>query len=293
MAAPTNTRQQQLMNLAQPGQNQGLLDQQKATQQIQMQQALGQMSQAGQSSRRTPLAQQMGQQAQGAFGQSQVQAAQKDLQKQSQVAGAIQQEQGQEIQSGLQQRAQASKTRLRSITNQIGALSNNLKQDIFDKQTQFQKDELGRTYWNERQLADWKIKQVKSDEELAEFEQNISQEFEKKMALLQASEKSIRQRLEQEMQKSEQEQDQALMQRLQTAEIELQRKQQKAQARAAQNSAMLGALGTLGGMAIAGGIIYTTVGVGAPAAAAIIGASGTGGGALGTTAAASGKVKVV
>jgi biopolymer transport protein ExbB/TolQ len=172
-------------------------------------------------------------------------------------------------------------------------LSNNLKQDIFDKQTQFQKDELGRTYWNERQLADWKIKQVKSDEELAEFEQNISQEFEKKMALLQASEKSIRQRLEQEMQKSEQEQDQALMQRLQTAEIELQRKQQKAQARAAQNSAMLGALGTLGGMAIAGGIIYTTGGVGAPAAAAIIGASGTGGGALGTTAAASGKVKVV
>jgi hypothetical protein len=281
------------MNLAQPGQNQALLDQQKATQQIQMQQALGQMSQAGQSSRRTPLAQQMGAQAQAAFGQSQVQAAQKDLQQQSQVAGAIQQEQGQEIQSGLQQRQQASKTRLRSITNQIGALSNNLKQDIFDKQTQFQKDELGRTYWNERQLADWKIKQVKSDEELAEFEQNISQEFEKKMALLQASEKSIRQRLEQEMQKSEQNQDQALMQRLQTAEIELQRKQQKAQARAAQNSAMLGALGTLGGMAIAGGIIAATGGVGAPAAAAIIGASGTAGGAAGGMAAGSGKVKVV
>jgi hypothetical protein len=271
------------MNLAQPGQNQGLLDQQKATQQIQMQQAIGQMSQAGQSFRRTPFTQQMGTQAQSAFGQAQVQAAQKDLQQQSQVAGAIQQEQGQEIQSGLQKRQQASKTRLRSITNQIGTLSNNLKQDIFDKQTQFQKDELGRTYWNERQLADWKIKQVKSDEELAEFEQNISQEFEKKMALLQASEKSIRQRLEQEMQKSEQDQDQALMQRLQNAEIELQRKQQKAQARAAQNAMIMGAAGTIIGAGIG---TWIAPGVGTAAGASI-------GGGLGTAAAASGKAKPV
>jgi hypothetical protein len=235
----------------------------------------------------------MGAQAQAAFGQSQVQAAQKDLQKQSQVAGAIQQEQNQAIQSGLQQRQQASKTRLRSINNQIGALSNNLKQDIFDKQVQFQKDELGRTYWNERQLADWKIKEAKSDEELAEFEQNMMQEFEKKMALLQASERAVKQRLEQEMQKSEQDQDQALMQRLQNAEIELQRKQQKAQARASQNAAIMGAAGTIAGMAIAGGVIAATGGVGAPAAAAIIGASGTAGGAAGGMAAASGKAKPV
>ena len=290
MATSTNTRQQQLMNLAQPGQNQGLLDQQKATQQIQMQQALGQMSQTGQSSRRTPMAQQMGAQAQGAFGQSQVQAGQKDLQQQGQVAGALQQEKSQEIQLGLQQRQQASKTRLRSITNQIGALSNNLKQDIFDKQTQFQKDELGRTYWNDRQLADWKIKEAKSDEELAEFEQNIAQEFEKKMAGLQASQRSIKQRLEQEMQKSEQDQDQALMQRLQNAEIELQRKQQKAQARASQNASILGAAGTIAAM---GAATVLTGGMAAPVAVPIIMTAGATGGAGGTTLAATGKVKPV
>jgi F0F1-type ATP synthase assembly protein I len=214
-----------------------------------------------------------------------VQAAQKDLQQQGQVAGALQQEKSQEIQSGLQQRQQASKTRLRSITNQIGALSNNLKQDIFDKQTQFQKDELGRTYWNDRQLADWKIKEAKSDEELAEFEQNIAQEFEKKMAVLQASERSIRQRLEQEMQKSDQDQDQELKQRLENAVMELERKQQKAQARAAQNAMIMSAAGTVVGAGV--GFVAS----GFNPAGAVVGASV--GGGLGTAAAGSGKAKPV
>lgn len=289
MATSTNTRQQQLMNLVQPGQNQSLLNQQKATQQLQMQQALGGAGQK-QSFRRTPQAQQIGAQAQGLFGQSQTKAAQDQLQKEGQVAGAIQQEQSFDIQQGLQKRQQAAKVRLNSITNQISSLNRDLKQDIFDNQVQFQKDELGRTYWNERQLADWKIKEAKSDEELAEFEQSISQEFEKKMALLKTAEASIRQRLEQEASKSEQEQDQALQQRLLSAEKELQKKMQKAQARAQRNAMIMQAGGTIAGAGIAAAVVATvaTGGLAAPVAAAAIMGGAAAGGAAGNIATGTG-----
>jgi hypothetical protein len=286
----TNSRQQQLMNLVQPGQNQALLQQQKATQQLQMQQALGGANQQ-QSFRRTPQAQQIGAQAQSLFGQAQQKVAQDQLQKEGQVAGALQQEQSFDIQQGLQKRQQAAKTRLNSITNQISSLNRELKQDIFDNQVAFQKDELGRVYWNERQLADWKLKEAKSDEELADFEQNISQEFEKKMALLRTAQASIRQRLEQEATKSEQEKDQALEQRLLAAEKELAMKMQKAQARAQRNAMIMQAGGTILGAGIAATAIVASgglAGLAAPMAPAIIAGAGAAGGATGTIGAAKG-----
>jgi hypothetical protein len=45
---------------------------------------------------------------------------------------------------------------------------------------QFQRDELGRTQWNETKLIDWAITKSKSDEELMKYEQIVTQAYERK-----------------------------------------------------------------------------------------------------------------
>lgn len=272
------SRQQQLTNLAGniPGQNESLLKQQQATQQIQMQQALGQMSQAGQGSKQA--AQGIGQKAAQAAGQAQVAAAGQTLQQQGQVAGMQQQEQQESARIDLQGRAQASKIRQNSLANQLAKTNQSLKQDLFDKQNQFQRDELGRTFWNDRQLADWKISQAKSDEDLLEYEEQVRQETSKKMAMLEAAQKAIQQKKQQAFASGELAQNQALERELTQAERDIADKMRKAQEKAENNAMILGA---------AGSIIGTGIGAyfGGPAGAT---AGGAIGGGLGKTAAGKG-----
>jgi len=251
------SRQQQLTNLAGniPGQNEDLLKQQQATQQIQMQQALGQMSQAGQGGKQA--AQGIGQKAAAAAGQAQVQAAGKTLQEQGQIAGMQQQEQQESARIDLQGRAQASKIRQNSLANQLAKTNQELKQDLFDKQNQFQKDELGRTFWNDRQLADWKISQAKSDEDLLNYEEQVRQESSKKMAMLEAAQRAILQKKQQAFASGELAQNQALAKELAQAERDVADKMRKAQEKASRNAMILGAAGSIIGagigLAVSGG----------------------------------------
>jgi len=268
------SRQQQLTNLAGniPGQNEDLLKQQQATQQIQMQQALGQMSQAGQGGKQA--AQGIGQKAAQAAGQAQVAAAGQTLQQQGQVAGMQQQEQQESARIDLQGRAQASKIRQNSLANQLAKTNQELKQDLFDKQNQFQKDELGRTFWNDRQLADWKISQAKSDEDLLGYEEQVRQETSKKMAMLEAAQKAIMQKKQQAFASGELAQNQALAKELAQAERDVADKMRKAQEKASRNAMILGAAGSIIGAGIGsfagpgGAIIGAQVGAGAGQVAA-------------------------
>jgi hypothetical protein len=256
------SRQQQLTNLAGniPGQNEDLLKQQQATQQIQMQQALGQMSQAGQGGKQA--AQGIGQKAAQASGQAQVAAAGQTLQQQGQVAGMQQQEQQEAARQDLRSRMNASKVRQTSLANQLAKTNQSLKQDLFDKQNQFQRDELGRTFWNDRQLADWKISQATSDEDLMNYEEQVRQESSKKMAMLEAANRAIQQKKQQAFASGELAQNQALAQELAQAERDVADKMRKAQEKASRNAMILGAAGSIIGAGV--GAV-----VGGPAGAAI------------------------
>ena len=259
-------RQQQLSSLAaqMPLQNQQLAKQQQATQAIQMQQALGQ---APASSNVRGVAAAFGAQQAQQQGRIQAGLAQQTSQQLAQVQSQQNQELSRANTQALQEKSAANKRIFSSLNNQLSDLSERVKSDVFDRQTQFKTDELGRTYWNERQLADWKISQAKSDEELYNYMQEVEQVHAIKMQMLQAAQAKIQQELKQAYEAGETEKNNEQTRALFEADIALKEKIRKQQARAQQNAMILSS-----GMSIAGGIAGALIaGPGGYAAGASLG----------------------
>ena len=165
----------------------------------------------------------------------------------------------------LDRQEQELQKRLYGISRQKG-------QELFGKQMQFKKDELGRTMFNERQLADWKVTQAKSREELAEYEQQVTQLSQRRLKMLEMAQIALKQQLEQEYQKAEQDKNQELQIRLEKAVHNAKLKYQRAQAEAANRAARGSAIGgIIGGVVGLGAGIALTVASGGAGAAAIPG----------------------
>jgi len=270
----------QLGNLStqMPGQNEQLLKQQQNTQNIQMKASLSQLPDTVSKRQLQQVGGQMAQQQ----AQPLVNTAQQNLQSQQQAGQMQLQAQQSDIQQGIKQRSRAAQIRQNSLANQLAQQSGQLKQELFDANMSFQKDELGRTQWNQRQLTDFAVMQAKSQEELANYEDAMRQEHEKKMAVLQAAEAAVRQKLQQAFQSGELQKNQQLERDLLQARQQLADKMQKQQRAAQRNAMILTAAGTIVGAGIGS--------LGGPAGA-MMGANI--GGAAGAGMAASGKVDVV
>jgi hypothetical protein len=255
-----------------PGQNQQVVT---GLQEAAKSQMLGQIGAQG------PMGQPMGvRQVQQAGAQATAMQAQPLLQVQEQAqkqAGQLGQmalkEEANLAQAKLQERQLNQTKQQRAMESQLNQLNSGLKQRLLDDQLTFQKDELGRTFFNERQLLDYKLANAKSNIELRDFEQKMRQASQRKLQLLKAAQAKINQELSQTFAQGQQELDQAQTKRLAEAKRAMDEKIRREQARARNRGSMFSALGTLAGM----GIVAASGG-----SAALILAGGMGGQGVGS-----------
>lgn len=290
MLTPKNS---QLKNLAgaMPIANQKAADAAEQARVTRLQQAVGQITAPGPGV--TPPGpggiQQMAAQQVAQQGQNQIQA-QANLGKQAQALGQMAlAEDKQAKQVELQQKHRTLMATQRNNQDRLFRVSEEGKRALFDNQMTFRKDDLGRTLFNERQLADWAILKAKNSEELANYEQMVTQASQRRMTLLKAAEAKIRQELQQIEMKSEQELDQGLKQRLYLAKAKLEEKLRREKAEAASRAAMWQAGGTIlgiGAAALGAAAVVGTGGAALPIVLAAAGAGGAVGGGLGASAGA-------
>jgi len=246
---------------------------------LQQKQATTSMGAASQASMRQQVAQapgplttaqqqQAGAQQAATMGSQRLQAAQQGIQQQAQIGQMGLQQQAQQSKEKLAERQLGLRTKQRNLENQLASMGEQVKQKLFDSNMTFQRDELGRTAWNERQLADWVVKKAKSVEDLRNYQMKVAQISKRKMQYLKTAQQKLTQALEQASTDKMQALDQASRERIARAKIEIER-QLREEADAA---ASRGAMG-----AGAGGIIGTVVGayVGGPTGAQIGGQAGS------------------
>ena len=211
------------------------------------------------------LAQAVGAQQAAAAAQIQTQAQQK-IQQQAITAGqqAITNEKIKKQQE-LFTRSQALSQKGRYLENELARISQSAKDKLLDQQLSFKRDELGRTVWNERQLADYKIATAKDDEDFRNYQQEATNLSERRMKMLLIAQKKLEQILEQGYLSTNQKLDQAS--RLKIAEnlAELKRKQAREAARQANTMAMWSGGGAIlgaaaGALVPGGGAIGAAVG---------------------------------
>jgi len=248
---PSSPRQQQLGQLSQQvSQGIGANAQQQQNQRMaglqdSIQKATAAGSQAGAGQLQQAGAQQT-QQA-GAIG---LQAAAQNTARQGQVGALGLQDQAQTQQQSLsQQKLEADKTNA-DLQNQLAQKNQSLKQELIDKQTQFAKDEMGRTVYTDRQLMDWQITKAKTHEDLLNYEQQAHQMSDRKMQMLRTAHAVISQAMQQASENYNNSEGNALRVQLQKDKEELELKMQKEAAAAANRAAMFQAGGTILGTAI-------------------------------------------
>lgn len=247
-----------------------------------MQAQLGQLGQTGQGPLGVQQIQQMGTQAAAQQGQATLQAQQQQAQKAMQISGAAAQAEQQENQQRLREREFGIKKQTKALERQLGAYDERLKQEIFDNNLKFQKDELGRTLFNERQLMDYKIYSSKSKIEFRKFEQDARQMSQRRLKMLDVSLAKIKQELRQQFDKDQLEMNQEQEMRLLKAKNAIEEKIRRAKADAANRAAMFSSAFTIVG-AVAGSFIPGLgTAVGATVGAAV--GKGVGGIVAGATA---------
>jgi len=157
----------------------------------------------------------------------------------------------------------------------LSNLSDAERRDLFDSRLQFQEDEMGRKYLNERQMADYARLTAESDERFATYRQNAMLAHQRNLEIAEVAARKVSQALQFEYEKSKQQQDQALVRELEAAQRAMREKVRKARQKAAKSAGMWGAGGVvLGG--VAGAILSGGNPAGAMAGAQLGGALGAG-----------------
>lgn len=283
MAAPTTQtpRMAALQNLQKqlPVASQKVASGIQAARDIQLQQAV---AKAPTGAAIAPAAQQTAAAATAQTGAQQVEAAKQMVQQ----AGQLGQLQLGEQQLAAQQRAaqQQQAARQQEMTNveKLGRLDMAAKQELYDKEMQFKKDEAGRTLFNERQLADYAIRNARSEEEYKRYAQDAELLARRDLQATEAAFKLVMEDLKSKWQLAEQRQDQAAKEEIARIEAAARAAMEKKRNKAANSAAMWQAGGQLATVAVTAGVIAVTGGFAAPYAVPAMTAAATGGGAVGT-----------
>lgn len=197
-------------------------------------------------------AQQLGAQQAQQAGQIQLQAAQQTVQDQQKIAQAALAAKQQQAAVDLGRKQLASKARQELLTDKLSQVDRGLKSKLLDESISFEKDEMGRNLFNERQLLDYKLQSTQSDIALQQYEQNAAELSQKRTQMLQMAYKKIEQELSQTQQRGQQSQANAQILKLQQAKIELEQKLQREANRKKNRAAMISAAGTIAGAVIGG-----------------------------------------
>lgn len=136
-----------------------------------------------------------------------------------------------------------------ALANDLDTLGQGLKNELFDKQMEFQKDELGRTQFNDRQLMDYALATAKSDEEMAQWQDDMNYYSTVRLQILQASGAKIEQAMQQASANGEFEKDAQLKVTMANKVAEIKRKIAEEQNKQKNKAAMYSAVGTVVGAA--------------------------------------------
>lgn len=258
---PITTRSQQLQQLSSqmPGQTALSAQGAQAGQQAQTQQAI-QAAVMGGSQVSAGQIQQAGAQQTQQRGQIANQAAQQQAQQQMQLGQMGLQEQQMSYRQNLANKQISLSQENRQMTQQLSQLNIALKGELIDKQEQFQKDEMGRTLFNERQLMDYQLNKATSEQDMYNYEQQVQQASQKRMQLLKAAQAKIIQQMEQANQLYNQQQNEKTQQDLLKYKQQIELKIQREKANAANRAAMFQGIGSLFGPVGGGvGAVLSTV----------------------------------
>lgn len=250
MAEPTNNPLSPLAAVAKsmPVANQRRQQQLKAANDLQVQQAVQKASTAAPVQQ---SAQNVGAAVQQNTGQQMIQQAQAGLQQNQQIAGAGIQQQTQQLRSTLEGLRGGLETQKMADVERLAALSADAKREVLDSRMNFERDEMGRTFLNERQLADYLRLNARSDEQVRNYAQAAQMVHDRKIEMLQTAARQVEARMKYEAAQNAQFLDSEAAKEMLAYEAELKRL-------AAEEAAILQKKQEEAGMA--GGIIGAVIG---------------------------------
>lgn len=261
-------RMKALQNLSNqlPVANSSVAQGQQAAQDMQLQQAV---QKSAPTANTTETAQQTG----AAAAQSQlVNNASNQVKEQGQLGQVALGEQKTQQQAALGgQQAAATQSQMNNV-QRLASVSEKAKQELYDDQMSFQKDEAGRTLFNSTQLDDYARIKARSDEELRNYQQTATQLSNRKIQAMEQAQKLVNLDLEHKMDIARQQGNQQAIVDAQKIQNDMQAQISREKSRAANKAGAITAVTTIAGT-VAGGVFG-----GAPGAAA----GGAGGKAVGT-----------
>ena len=262
----------QLMS-SMPVANQRRQQQAQAATDLQLQQAIKQVPPKA----ATPqVAQVLGAAAQQSTGQQMIDTAKQNLQTTQQVGALAANEQATQLKQSVDALRRGQDTQQLSDEQAFASLSEDAKREMFDGRMQFQKDESGRQFMNERQLADYAVTHARDQQQLMNYTQQAEQMHNRKIQMMETAQKKLSQELEFQNSLSEQKQDQSLKRQLIEAKRQMEEKIAREKADRANRAGKFAAVG-----GIVGGVVGAAVG--GPVGAAVGYSAGS---ALGGMAAA-------
>lgn len=242
-----------------PVANQRRQQQQQAATDLQLQQAVKAVppKQAGPA-----VAQTLGGAAAQTAGQQMIETAKQNVAVNQQAGGMAVDQKQSELQTGIAELRRGQETGQLADEQAFANISEDAKREMFDSRMSFSKDEMGRTFMNERQLADYAATHARSKEQLQDYMQTAEQMHDRKTQALEAAQAKIDQELQFQNSLSNQKQDQALQKQLVQAKRDLEAKIAKDKAKRANRAGTFQTVAAIGG-AVVGGIY------GGPAGAAV------------------------
>lgn len=237
-----------------PVANQRRQQQAQAATDLQLQQAIAAVPP---KQARPAVAQTLGAGAAQQAGAAQVQQAQQGAQVAQQAGDMAIQQKKAELQENMETLRRGQDTTQLADEQQLANLNERAKQELFDNRMQFQKDQQGREFLNDRQLADYAVTHARDTEQLRDYAQTQEQLHDRKMQLLEVTQKKLEQELQFQQSLSAQKQDQALKQRLVQAKRDTEERIAREKARKANRAGKISLItgllgGAVGGIATGG-----------------------------------------
>lgn len=147
----------------------------------------------------------------------------------------------------------------------LASLGADVKQQLFDSRMQFERDENGRKFSNDRQMADYAISSAKNEQELQDRMQSMMQVHERELFALEAANKQLGQALQNGFLDKDRELNQAQKKKLTEMKTATEKALAKKRRASANKRLIIG-----GAMTVAGAAMIAT-GVGAAPGAAVMG----------------------
>jgi len=144
------------------------------------------------------------------------------------TGGALLREQQTQQSSDIDARRLSMSQSNRAAENTLNSMEMGVKQELFDRQLDFQKKEDGRTIFNQAQLTDWAITKSQNSEQFKGKVQKMEQAHKMNLLLMETAQNKINEALQFEMNKKIQDRNQATLQKLQEAKAAAEKRYQDA-----------------------------------------------------------------